>query len=82
MNVKLSDRQRQCLEGLTTGESIKAMGFRLQLSPKTVEYHVAALKRKLQIQDLATLTHFALAHGYIKFMFSTALTRGDTLELL
>jgi DNA-binding NarL/FixJ family response regulator len=64
------------------GEPIKAIGMRLNVSPKTVEFHVAALKRKLRIQDLATLTHFALAHGYVKLMFSTALTRGDKLELL
>nr|WP_234880338.1 helix-turn-helix transcriptional regulator [Mycolicibacterium litorale] len=41
----LSDRQREVAALLVAGLTYKGVGERLFISPKTVEYHVAKIKR-------------------------------------
>ena len=49
---KLTPREMNVLSLLGRGETIKAIASQLKISPKTVETHCAAIKRKL---DLATM---------------------------
>lgn len=44
--VELSPRQREVLQGLADGQTNKAIAARLKLHPRTVELHVAAIKRR------------------------------------
>ena len=62
---KLTDRQREILQLIAEGQTTKAIGMILQLSPKTVEYHRAKLMEALKIYDIPGLVRFALQSGLI-----------------
>lgn len=62
---KLSDRQREILQLIAEGQTTKAIGLILKLSPKTVEYHRAKLMEILNIYDIPGLVRFALQSGLI-----------------
>jgi DNA-binding NarL/FixJ family response regulator len=62
---KLSDRQREILQLIAEGQTTKAIGLILKLSPKTVEYHRAKLMEMLNIYDVPGLVRFALQSGLI-----------------
>lgn len=61
----LSERQREILQLIAEGQTTKAIGFVLNLSPKTVEYHRARLMERLNIFDVPGLVRFALQTGLI-----------------
>jgi DNA-binding NarL/FixJ family response regulator len=61
----LSERQREILQLIAEGQTTKAIGFVLKLSPKTVEYHRAKLMERLSIYDVPGLVRFALQSGLI-----------------
>ena len=61
----LSDRQREILQLIAEGQTTKAIGMVLKLSPKTVEYHRAKLMERLNIYDVPGLVRFALQSGLI-----------------
>jgi DNA-binding NarL/FixJ family response regulator len=61
----LSDRQREILQLIAEGQTTKAIGLVLNLSPKTVEYHRAKLMERLNIYDVPGLVRFALQSGLI-----------------
>jgi DNA-binding NarL/FixJ family response regulator len=44
--VRLSERQRQVLQGLADGLTHRQIAAQLHLSERTVDMHVAALKRR------------------------------------
>src|SRR4029077_18675020 len=56
----LSERQREILQLIAEGQTTKAIGLVLRLSPKTVEYHRAKLMERLNIHDVPGLVRFAL----------------------
>jgi DNA-binding NarL/FixJ family response regulator len=62
---KLTDRQREILQLIAEGQTTKAIGIILELSPKTVEYHRAKLMEGLKIYDIPGLVRFALQSGLI-----------------
>ncbi len=45
--VKLTQREADCLNGLTIGQSAKQIGRTLSISPRTVEVHIENMKLKL-----------------------------------
>lgn len=47
----LTDRERQVLALLADGNTMRQMGRRLGISPRTVERHVAGLYRKLEVHS-------------------------------
>ena len=53
----LSDRELEVFELLGLGLRIREVAPRLNISPKTVESHVAAIKRKLGIPHANELVH-------------------------
>ncbi len=62
---KLSDRQREVLQLIAEGQTTKAIGGILNVSPKTVEYHRAKLMESLGIYDIPRLVRFALQEGLV-----------------
>lgn len=67
----LTNREREVLELIATGQTTKAIAAVLDISDKTVEYHRAKLMNKLRLYDVVALTHWALAVGLVKLMFET-----------
>ena len=62
---KLTARQREILQLIAEGQTTKAIGLILKVSPKTVEYHRAKLMERLNIFDIPGLVRFALQSGLI-----------------
>jgi DNA-binding NarL/FixJ family response regulator len=63
---QLTSRQREVLQLIAEGKSIKEIAVILSLSVKTVEFHRAKLMEKLHLQSNADLTKFALSHGLVE----------------
>ena len=61
----LTPREREVMHHLARGYAYKRIGVRLQISPRTVESHVGAVLRKLQLSSRHEVTHWAAAHGLI-----------------
>lgn len=59
----LTPRESEILRMVAKGLTSKQIATRLELSPRTVENHVAATLRKLQLGNRVELTRFALEHG-------------------
>ncbi|MEM7578219.1 MAG: response regulator transcription factor [Planctomycetota bacterium] len=62
-HTQLSPRERQTLQMLTGGMSVKEIAFKLELSDKTVHAFRANLMEKLEITSIAELTKYAIRHG-------------------
>ena len=56
----LSERQRQVMELAVVGLSNKEIGSRLNISPKTVEYHRAWVMERIGAKNLAELVRIAI----------------------
>jgi FixJ family two-component response regulator len=56
----LSERQRQVMELAAVGLSNKEIGSRLNISPKTVEYHRAWMMERIGAKNLAELVRIAM----------------------
>jgi DNA-binding NarL/FixJ family response regulator len=61
----LTPREREVMHHLARGYAYKRIGARLQISPRTVESHVGAVLRKLQLSSRHEVTHWAAARGLI-----------------
>jgi DNA-binding NarL/FixJ family response regulator len=59
----LTPRQREVLQLVAEGRTIKEIGALLNISPKTVEFHKAQIMFHLDLHTTAELTKYALAHG-------------------
>jgi two-component system, NarL family, response regulator NreC len=59
----LSQREREVLQLLAEGKTTKQIGQILFISPKTVEAHRLRIMDKLQIDNIALLTKFAIQEG-------------------
>jgi DNA-binding NarL/FixJ family response regulator len=60
---RLPMRQREILQLVAEGRTLKEIASTLGLSPKTVEYHKSKLMEQLGLHTTAELTKYALAHG-------------------
>lgn len=61
----LTPREREVLHHLARGYAYKQIGARLGISARTVESHVGAVLRKLQLSSRHEVTHWAASHGLI-----------------
>ena len=61
----LTPREREVLHHLARGYAYKQIGVRLGISARTVESHVGAVLRKLQLSSRHEVTHWAVRHGLV-----------------
>jgi len=59
----LTPREREVLQLIAEGNSTKQIGRRLHISPKTVEAHRLRIMGKLEIDNVAQLTKYAIQEG-------------------
>jgi len=57
---QLTAREREVLQHIARGYLYKEIGSRLHISPKTVEAHVSAVLRKLQLSNRHELSRWAV----------------------
>jgi DNA-binding NarL/FixJ family response regulator len=61
----LTVRQREVLQLVAEGRTVKEIAAVLNISPKTVEFHKSHLMEQLDLHTTAELTKYALTHGLI-----------------
>ena len=61
----LTPRQREVLQLVAEGRSVKEIATILNVSAKTVEYHKGQVMEQLNLHTTAELTKYAIAHGVI-----------------
>ena len=59
----LTDRERQVLQCVTEGRSVKDIAIQMHLSIKTVEFNRRQIMKKLKIHSIAELTKYAIREG-------------------
>ena len=59
----LSQREREVLQLFADGKTTKQIARRLHISPKTVEAHRLRIMNKLDIDNIAQLTKYAIQEG-------------------
>lgn len=62
----LTSREKETLQLIAEGMTNKAIADELSISIKTVEKHRQQVMNKLNIHDIAGLTRYAMARGYIE----------------
>ena len=63
---ELTTRQIEILKLIAQGRASKEIAFELGLSPKTVDVHRARIMERLRLNDIASLTLYAVRKGLIK----------------
>ena len=61
----LTVRQREVLQLIAEGASIKGIARALAISPKTAEAHRYAIMKELDLHTTAELTRYAVRHGIV-----------------
>ncbi len=61
----LTERQIEIVKLMANGRSTKEIAYDLSLSTKTVDAHRARIMERLQINDLASITRYALKHRLV-----------------
>ena len=61
----LTSRQREVLQLVAEGMTVKEIASALCLSPKTVEFHKSQIMTELDLHTTAELTKYALVHGLL-----------------
>lgn len=61
----LSTRQREILQLVAEGYTVKEIAGQLGLSPRTVEFHKGRTMQQLQVRSTAELVKYAIAHALI-----------------
>ncbi|HEY1230718.1 MAG TPA: response regulator transcription factor, partial [Ramlibacter sp.] len=62
----LTQRQVEILKLIAQGKASKEIAFELGLSPKTVDVHRARIMERLRLNDVASLTRYAVRKGLIQ----------------
>lgn len=63
--VDLTERQREILQLLAEGHSMKQVAAALDIAERTVAFHKYRLMAQLQIRSSAELVQYALKHGLV-----------------
>jgi len=61
--AKLSEREREVLQLMAEGNTTRQLARRLYISPKTGEAHRLRVMNKLEIDNVAQLTKYAIQEG-------------------
>jgi DNA-binding NarL/FixJ family response regulator len=62
---ELSDRQMTVLRLIAQGCSAKQIGFQLNISSRTAEFHKNSIMEKLKLRTTAQLTRYAIEQGIV-----------------
>lgn len=62
---ELTERQREVVQLVAEGHSVKKIAAILNISGKTVTFHKSNVMRRLGIRSTAELTKYALEHGIV-----------------
>jgi DNA-binding NarL/FixJ family response regulator len=62
---KLTARQREVLQLVAEGRTLKEIAAALHVTVKTVEFHKARLMQRLMVRSSAELTSIAIRHGLV-----------------
>ena len=62
---ELTPRQREILQLLAEGRSMKEVGNMLNVAPRTVAFHKYRMMEQLRIRTSAELVQFAVKHGIV-----------------
>lgn len=62
-NQQLTQRQREILQLLAEGGSVKEIAEILKISPRTVEFHKYSLMSKLKLKTNSALVQYAIKYG-------------------
>jgi len=65
LKADLSPRQREVLQLIAEGNSIKEVAATLRISTRTVEFHKYRIMEQLNIKTSAELVQYAVKHGVI-----------------
>lgn len=76
----LTPREREVLHHLARGYAYKRIGIRLGISARTVESHVGAVLRKLQLASRNEVAHWAASRGLITAEAEAELEPNDDAE--
>jgi DNA-binding NarL/FixJ family response regulator len=63
---KLTERERAVTRLLAEGKGNKEVAAALGISPKTVESHRSAIRRKLGLHSIADIVHFAIHNKLVE----------------
>ena len=61
----LTARQREVLQLVAEGKSVKKIASLLEISPRTVEFHQARIRDTLGVRSAAELTKYAIRSGIV-----------------
>jgi two-component system response regulator FixJ len=64
--TSLTERERQVMQGLVTGQSNKVIAREYDISPRTVEVYRANVMTKMQAGSLSELVRFAIRAGVLE----------------
>jgi len=64
--ASLTQRERQVMQGLVTGQSNKTIAREYDISPRTVEVYRANVMTKMQAGNLSELVRFAIRAGVVE----------------
>lgn len=62
---ELTPRQREVLQMVAEGRTVKEISAALKISPKTVEFHKNALMNETGLRTTADLTRYAISRGVV-----------------
>lgn len=62
---RLTSRQREVLQMLAEGHTVKEIAFTLKVSPRTVEFHKYRIMRALGVHTVAELARYAVKTGLV-----------------
>jgi DNA-binding NarL/FixJ family response regulator len=69
---KITPRQREVLQLVVTGLTMKEVAAALELSPRTVETHKYGMMQALGVQTTAELIQYAFRHNLVNDYRPTA----------
>lgn len=62
---RLSEREFEILQRITTGQALRSIADQLSISPKTVSTHKTRLMEKLGVSNGADLLNYAVSNGLV-----------------
>ena len=67
-NIYLTGREAETMVHLVLGKTIRETGEKMNLSPRTIEFYLNNVKRKLKVQRKTELIQKLLKHDFCKIL--------------